>query len=348
MPPRGVDMIEMRMELCERSYPIYIGAGLLSGAKEILKIKGRALLLTDSGVPREYADAVLRSIGGEGKIFTVNEGEGAKSLSVLEQVLTAAAELRLNRGDAIISVGGGVVGDLGGFAAAVYMRGISFYNIPTTMLAMVDSSIGGKTAVNLSGIKNIVGAFHQPKGVLIDTDTLSTLDKRQISAGLCEAVKMAATSDKELFEYFEEKCPEEIMADIESVIHRALSIKKAVVEIDERESGLRKVLNFGHTVGHGIEAEMSGRYYHGECVALGMLPFTSEVVRERLVSILKKLGLPTEYDGKIEIAIENASHDKKAVGDKIEAVFVNEVGSFVTKKLSTEEILMISRTAFQV
>ncbi len=339
---------ELTMELGEQSYPIYIGCGLLSRAKEILNIEGRALVLTDDGVPRSYAEAVCASLSGGGRIFTVRQGEGSKSLSTLEEVLLAAADMKLNRRDAIIAVGGGVVGDLGGLAAAVYMRGIAFYNIPTTMLSMVDSSIGGKTAVNLGGLKNIVGAFHQPRGVLIDTDTLSTLDTRQISAGLCEAIKMATTSDAELFGYFEARSREEIMEDVTSVIYRALSIKKAVVELDEREAGLRKVLNFGHTVGHGIEAEMAGALYHGECVALGMLPFCSDSVRARLIPVLTSMGLPTVYEGSIDTAIEYASHDKKAVGNKIEAIFVENIGSFLAKGVTAQELLSLSRTAYGI
>ena len=338
-------MIRMKMDLGERSYPICIGSNLLYMAKEILNIKGRALILTDSGVPRKYAEAVLSSLDG-GFIHTVEMGEGSKSLSTLEEVLLAASEMKLTRGDAIISVGGGVVGDLGGFAAAVYMRGIAFYNIPTTVLSMVDSSIGGKTAVNLGGLKNIVGAFHQPRGVLIDVDTLSTLPERHISAGLCEAVKMAATSDGELFEYFEGKSRDEIMKNAQSVIYRALSIKKAVVEEDEREAGLRKVLNFGHTIGHGIEAECGGSLYHGECVGLGMLPFSSDGVKARLLPVFSALCLPTGYNGNINTAIELASHDKKAVGDMIEAVFVDSIGSFYFKRVTTDELYTLAKEAF--
>lgn len=338
-------MIKMTIDLGERSYPILIGKGLLSSAKDLLDIKGRALVLTDSGVPRQYAEAVLASLGG-GNIYTVPEGEGSKSLSVLEGVLMAAADMRLSRKDAIVAVGGGVVGDLGGFAAAVYMRGIKFYNIPTTVLSMVDSSIGGKTAVNLGGAKNIVGAFHQPSGVLIDTDTLVTLEKRHISAGLCEAVKMAATSDAEFFSYFETADPEQISKEIETVIYRALSIKKAVVEEDEKEAGLRKILNLGHTVGHGIEAERCGRLYHGECVALGMLAVVSEDVKKRLIPIFEKLGLPTEYDGDIDLALTYASQDKKADGAKIEMVFVDEVGKWRLTPTDADGMAALAKAAY--
>ncbi len=337
----------IEVSLGERSYPIYIGDGLIGKANDLFGFKGRALILTDSGVPREYAEAVCGSLSCEARIFTVKEGEGAKSLSVLEEVLTAAAEMKLTRQDAIIAVGGGVVGDLGGFAAATYMRGIAFYNIPTTMLAMVDSSVGGKTAVNLCGIKNIVGAFHQPRGVLIDTDTLKTLDGRQISAGLCEAVKMAATLDGEEFDRLARAHDrEDIMREIASVISRALCLKRSVVEKDECEAGLRKLLNFGHTIGHGIEAESEGRLYHGECVALGMLPFCSEEVKAQLLPVLRMLELPTKYDGNIERAAELATHDKKAVADKIDAVFVDKIGEAVIRKIGVGELLALAKSAY--
>jgi 3-dehydroquinate synthase len=225
----------------------------------------------------------------------------------------------------VIAVGGGVVGDLLGFAASAYMRGIDFYNIPTTLLSQIDSSIGGKTAINLGGVKNIVGAFYQPKKVLIDPDLLKTLPARQISNGLAEAVKMSLTSDAALFDIFENGNIEE---SIDEIIVRSLNIKKNVVEQDEKEAGLRKILNFGHTVGHGIES--SSPLYHGECVALGMIPMCTPEVRERLIPLLAKCGLPTslcdtpERD-RLLCAI---SHDKKAQGEEICTVTIPRLGEY--------------------
>ena len=193
------------------------------------------------------------------------------------------------RRDCVIAVGGGVVGDLSGFAASIYMRGIDFYNIPTTLLSQVDSSVGGKTAIDFEGVKNIVGAFYPPKAVLIDENVLSTLPLRQLNNGLAEALKMSMTSDRELFDIFENGNPYE---NIGTVIEKSLLIKTDVVNKDEKEQGLRRVLNFGHTIGHGIEAEQAGRLYHGECVAIGMIPMCSTETAERLKRILAKLGLP--------------------------------------------------------
>ena len=328
-------MKRITLELGERSYDINIGRGLLSRANEYFNLNRRCVILTDSGVPKEYAESVA-ALCAEARIITVPEGESSKCLDIYGRVLSEMVDFGMTRSDCAIAVGGGVCGDLCGFCAASYMRGIDFYNIPTTVLSQVDSSIGGKVAVNLGVVKNIVGAFYQPKGVLIDPDVLKTLPPRQISNGLCEAVKMALTSDKELFELFER---EDIGEDnIEDIIYRSLMIKKCVVENDEREAGLRKILNFGHTFGHGIEAceELSG-LYHGECVAIGMTAVCSEAVRARLIPVLKKLSLPTSYGGDVERALGFISHDKKCEGSSLSAVYVDEVGSFRIEKLSTKE-----------
>ncbi len=337
-------MTTIRLSLPDREYDITVGRGILRDADKYLDLNKKAFIITDTGVPREYAETVS-SLCKEATVFTVKQGEGAKSLAVLEEVLTAMLNFNMTRGDCAIAVGGGVVGDLTGFAAACYMRGIDFYNIPTTVLSQVDSSIGGKTAVNLGNVKNIVGAFHQPKGVLIDTEVLRTLPKRHFSAGLAEAVKMSLTSDAELFSLFETEDAGE--DNIEEIIARSLMIKKKVVEEDEKESGLRKILNFGHTLGHCIEAEeeLHG-LYHGECVALGMLPVCSPKVRVRLCKVLKKLGLPTEYDGSLDEALKFAAHDKKCAGKTLSVIFVDEVGSYRIEKLSIEDFAKLVKNNF--
>ena len=215
------------------------------------------------------------------------------------------------------------------------MRGIDFYNIPTTLLSQVDSSIGGKCGVNLGGTKNIVGAFYQPKGVIIDPDLLSTLSERHFSNGMAEVIKMSLTSDEELFEFIS-SC--DIKSNIEKIITRSLMIKKQVVENDEREANLRKILNLGHTLGHAIEAveEMRG-FYHGECVAIGMMAVCSKEVKERLIPLLKKCSLPYSYDGNIAEATKYISHDKKCEGEKISVVFVDKIGSYRIEKMDVSE-----------
>ena len=327
-------MKTVRVNIPEREYDITIGRGILSNLSNLLNLKRRVFILTDSGVPKEYAEAVAAQCE-KSTICTVPMGEGAKSISIYEEVLSRMLEFNMTRKDCLVAVGGGVVGDLGGFASATYMRGIDFYNVPTTLLADVDSSIGGKTAINLKSTKNVVGAFHQPKAVVIDVDTLKTLDKRLINEGLAEALKMSLTSDPSLFAIFES---DSVYERLEEIIVMSLMIKKDVVEKDEKESGLRKILNFGHTLGHAIEAEESlNRLYHGECVALGMIPMCSLSVRERLIKVLKKLSLPTEYKMSPDDAIEFISHDKKCYENSIEVIFVNEIGKYEIKKMTLLE-----------
>ena len=250
-------------------------------------------------------------------------------------MLAAMLDFGMTRKDCLAAVGGGVVGDLGGFAAACYMRGIDFYNLPTTLLAMVDSSVGGKTAVNFRGVKNIVGAFHQPRAVLIDPDLLRSLPQRQLANGMAEAVKMALSLDEKAFAAFERpagpRALEELVAD-------ALRIKAAVVAADETEQGLRKVLNLGHTLGHGIEAACGGALLHGECVALGMLPMCAPAVRDRLIPVLTRLGLPIRASFDRNKALAAIAHDKKGVANGVSVVTVPRVGSYEFHTLQPAEL----------
>ena len=319
----------LQLNLPTGGYPIYIERGALDRASALLSLDRRVLIVTDSGVPAEYAHRIATQCR-EAHVVTVADGEGSKSLSTLEALLDIMLKKDFGRSDCVVAVGGGVVGDLSGFAASTFMRGIDFYNIPTTVLSQVDSSIGGKVAVNFGGVKNIVGAFYQPKAVIIDPDVLSTLPQRQIANGLAEAIKMALTSDAELFEFFERG---EALEKIETVIERSLRIKKAVVEEDEKEKGLRRILNFGHTLGHGIEAASEGALYHGECVALGMLPMCAPDVRARLVGVLQSIGLPTKCEGDLETILHFTTHDKKCEGTSVNVVFVDKIGSYRIQKM---------------
>lgn len=329
--------LTMSVELGERSYPITVGRGLIERANEYFDLERKVFILTDSGVPTQYADAV-KGVCKSATVFTVKEGEGSKSLATLEAVLTAMSDAELGRGDCVVAVGGGVVGDLAGFAASVYMRGIDFYNVPTTLLSQVDSSIGGKTAVNLGGIKNTVGAFKQPRAVLIDVNTLATLSERHFRSGLAEVIKMAATSDRELFAMIESLDLEGIQKSIDGIIVGALRIKKQIVENDECEAGIRKILNFGHTLGHGIEADAGpGALYHGECVAIGMMPVSYGEAHERLYAVIKKVGLPTEYKGNIEVALEYVMHDKKCQSGTVSVIVTDKIGTSKIKSMSVDE-----------
>lgn len=302
-------------------YNIYLERGAINNSAKYFNLDRKVLIVTDSGVPKEYADA-LASQCKEAVIYRFEQGEASKNFDTYKEILTSLVVGGFTRTDCVLAVGGGVVGDMAGFAAASFMRGVDFYNVPTTVLSQVDSSVGGKTAIDFGGYKNIVGAFHQPKGVIIDPNTLNTLPKRQISNGLAESVKMALTHDKELFEMLESD-----EFDIDTVIERSIKIKRSVVECDEKESGLRKVLNFGHTVGHAIESNTPS-LYHGECVALGMLPMCGDTVRQRLIPVLKKLNLPISADCDTQKIIDTMSHDKKMAGDNISVIFVENAGEF--------------------
>ena len=328
----------IHVELGASSYDIELCRGALAHVGELINLDRKIMVVTDSGVPAEYAETV-RNLAKEGYQVTVPEGEASKSFDTLQVILAAMLDAGFTRKDAVVAVGGGVVGDLSGFAASMYMRGIDFYNIPTTLLSQVDSSIGGKTAVDFHGYKNVIGAFYQPKKVIIDPDVLATLEKRQVAAGMAEAIKMSLTSDAEMFRMLESA--DDIYADIDTVIEKALRIKKHVVECDEKEAGMRKILNFGHTIGHGIETEAAGALYHGECVALGMLPMCSREVRERLIPVLRKAGLPTELkltEAELCEVMTAVSHDKKAAAGGVDAVLVHEAGSFEIKKLTLSEL----------
>lgn len=325
------------------TYNIILQRGALERLADFCDITKKALVVTDSGVPECYGETVAAQFK-KSVIKTIPQGEKSKNFDTYKELLETLNENEFSRNDCVVAVGGGVVGDLSGFTAATYMRGITFYNIPTTLLSQVDSSIGGKTAIDFGGYKNTVGAFYQPSAVIIDPDVLKTLDIRQLNNGLSESIKMAATSDVALFELFEN---ENAYEKLETVIERSLKIKKAVVEEDEKETGLRRVLNFGHTIAHAVETATGlNELLHGECVAVGMLPFSSESVKERLINVLKKYSLPICADVSADEVSKSLKHDKKADSKGINTVFVDEIGSYKFKYLSYSELAEIVKGAF--
>lgn len=329
--------MEIKMNLGENSYPIIIENKGLNEVEKYFNLQRKVLIITDENVPVSYS-CTIKDKCSEGYIVTLPSGEGTKSFTHLQMLLKVMTEKGFSRKDAVVSVGGGVIGDLGGFTASCYMRGVDFYNVPTTTLSQIDSSIGGKCAINFEGIKNIIGAFYQPKAVLVDTELLKSLDERQINSGLVEAAKMAATFDEELFGLFED---ENIYDNLEKIIIRSLELKKDVVEKDEKETGLRKVLNFGHTIGHGIEAYFEGRYTHGECVGSGMLYMSSDKAKERIRNVLKKLNAPVISDFDTNTVSKLVSLDKKSIGNGVSCVWVERIGEFEFKNFSSEEIKKI-------
>lgn len=318
------------------SYNIHLERGILDKVGEIINIGcTKALIVTDSGVPTQYVKSVKNSLNNA-FVFTFPQGEENKNFTTFCDICRTLLKEGFTRKDCVIALGGGVTGDMAGFAAACYMRGIDFYNIPTTLLSQVDSSIGGKTAVDLDGIKNIVGAFYQPKAVIIDPEVLKTLDKRQISNGIAESIKMGIVLDEKLFALCEDK---NYLSNIDEIIYRSILAKKDVVQKDETESGLRKVLNFGHTIGHGIESASGlNGLLHGECVGLGIIPMCSDSIKDRVVSALKNCSLPTSYNYDKEKVYSAITHDKKASTNAITLVKCDKIGNFYFEDTKTEDL----------
>ena len=333
---------KLTMNLGERSYDIILKSGALENLYQFARLDRRVAIVTDSGVPAQYAQRVADQCK-DAKIITVPQGEGSKSFKILETVLRQMLEFNMGRGDLVIAVGGGVVGDLAGFAASIYMRGIDFINCPTTTLSMIDSSIGGKTAVDLGDTKNIVGAFWQPKLVIVDPETLSTLPRRHYINGLAEAVKASLLADPELFAIFEKG---DVDARIGEIIYRSLRFKKNIVEQDEQEHGMRKALNFGHTIGHA--AEKLGNYTdltHGQAVAIGMVAamrlsalLGNEDLTAPLIDILKHIGLPTELNYDREAIFNALLSDKKKFGATVNFILVREAGRAEITPIDAEKL----------
>lgn len=317
----------MRVEIKEQkdSYEINIKKGIINSCGKYINHAGKCIIVTDSGVPEQYIKTVSEQINCAG-VYTFPKGEKNKNLKTLAKILDEMQNLNLNRGDFAVAIGGGVVGDITAFASSIYMRGIDFYNIPTTFLAMVDSSIGGKTGIDYNGIKNSIGTFHQPRKVLSDPNVLQTLSKRQYLQGLCESIKMFALFSKEDFEYLENTKPSKY--DLDFIINESCSQKCDIVMKDTKEKNLRMLLNFGHTLGHGIEESCGGKLLHGECVGLGMIAMTDGETKERIIKLLEKLHLPVKAKFDIDKTIELVTHDKKSTSEGVKCVVLNEIGDY--------------------
>ena len=300
------DTRSITVELGERSYPIFIGSGLLGGGFDLsAHVRGPdCLVVTNETVEPLYLDALVANLTGKQvRVISLPDGEAYKTLETVEDILDTLVENSANRDTTVVALGGGVVGDIAGFAAACYMRGVDFIQVPTTLLAQVDSSVGGKTGVNHASGKNLIGAFHQPRAVLIDTDTLKTLPDRELKAGLAEVIKYGAIVDADFFAWIEDNLEALIARDVEALaaaIQRSCELKAAIVAEDERESGRRAILNFGHTFGHAIEhCQGYGEWLHGEAVAAGMvmaaqLSAEDAAMAVRIETLLQRAGLPTQ------------------------------------------------------
>lgn len=332
------------VELGDRSYPIYIGADLLSSdslLKQHIHSK-QVMIVTNETVAPLYLQKIIDGLTGlDVKTIILPDGEQYKTLDILERVFDKLLENKFSRNSTLIALGGGVVGDIGGFAAACYQRGIAFIQVPTTLLAQVDSSVGGKTGVNHALGKNMIGAFYQPECVIADTRVLDTLDDRQLSAGIAEIIKYGLIRDKVFFEWLEDNIEAILNRDVAALGHaieRSCQNKAEIVSEDEREAGIRAILNLGHTFGHAIETGAGyGKYLHGEAVAIGSCQaaylsfqegWLSANDMERIISIFKKVNLPVTppEDLSSKQFIELMSVDKKNVDGKIRLILLKAIG----------------------
>ena len=329
----------LTVELGDRSYPIVIGGGLLGGGFDLSSyIPGDdCLIVSNETVAPLYLDALRANLGDKSvEAIALADGEAHKTVATVESVLDKLVAIRANRDATVIALGGGVVGDIAGFAAACYMRGVGFIQVPTTLLAQVDSSVGGKTGVNHPQGKNLIGAFHQPNIVLIDTDTLATLPERELKAGLAEVIKYGAIVDADFFAWLEGNIDALLAKDADALAHaiqRCCELKADVVAEDERESGRRAILNFGHTFGHAIEhCQGYGEWLHGEAVAAGMImaAMLSDIGKgevARLVDLIRRAGLPVVPPTiGAEAMMSAMGMDKKVVKKQLRFVLLNEIG----------------------
>ena len=332
----------LTVDLGDRSYPIVIGDGLLGDFDIGAHLAGPdCVIVSNDTVGPLYLDSLRRSLPDAAAVISLPDGEAHKTLQNATAILDQLIANHASRDATIVALGGGVVGDISGFAAACYMRGIAFIQVPTTLLAQVDSSVGGKTGVNHAQGKNLIGAFHQPRLVLIDTDTLTTLPDRELKAGLAEIIKYGVIADIDFFTWLEDNMSALLARDREALVYairRSCELKAEVVAADEREAGRRAILNYGHTFGHAIENSLGyGEWLHGEAVAVGML-LAAELsgldaeVRMRLQKLVELAGLPAVPPAvgaaKMRAAMDM---DKKVAAKQLRFVLLNSLGgAFVT------------------
>lgn len=333
--------MEITINLETTTSKIIVERGAHTHIKDFIQTTGKVMVITDCMIPESLVNTVMRQLDNATLYVTPN-GEEAKSFTVYEDILKKLLDLNFSRKDLILALGGGVIGDLSGYVAATFKRGMRFASIPTSTLSQIDSSIGGKVAINLNNVKNVVGTFYHPQVVLIDMDTLKTLPKRHYNNGLVEAVKAGLIADSKLFELFENYSTD-IGADSlnhEEIIIRALLVKKKVVEADEKEMNLRKILNFGHTFGHAIESIYHLHdYYHGECVALGMLQILdNNYIKNRLAKVITQLEIPLDVTYDMDECIEFIKKDKKAQGNRITIVQVNKIGEAILEDVDIQSL----------
>lgn len=352
----GYKMHSITVKLPSNEYPIFIESGLLEHIEtEIKKLyTGKKIaIITDSNVDDIYGNAIEASLKKENfivKKIIIKPGEKSKSFETLQRVCDEILEFEITRGDLILTFGGGVVGDLGGFAASILLRGIPFIQVPTSLLAQIDSSVGGKVAVNSAKGKNLIGSFYQPKAVFIDPSVLKTLSEKQFNDGLGEVIKYGAIKDKNLFDkLLNYGSKADLFKDIDDIIYTCCSIKARIVEQDEKDFGERMLLNFGHTIGHGIERQFNYETYtHGEAVSMGMciitknserLGITEKGTYELLESLIRKYNLPYKLpDMNEEQILKAIKLDKKNLNDILNIILLEKIGCGFIKEIANTDI----------
>jgi 3-dehydroquinate synthase len=353
-------MESLTVNLGERSYPIYVGAGILERAGEYLAqagLRGKVAIVTNPTVAQLYLDTVHDGLSHSGFEVTpvlVPDGEEHKTLQSLSSIYDRLIAERFERKSCVLALGGGVIGDLAGLAAATYLRGVPYVQVPTTLLAQVDSSVGGKTGVNHADGKNLIGSFYQPKLVLIDTNVLRSLPRRELVAGLAEVIKYGIIEDPALFSTLEQGIDKVMVLNQEMltrIVATSCAIKARVVEADEREDDYRAVLNFGHTIGHALEAATGYRQFlHGEAVGVGLVKATALSVRQgfcdgatlnRVTALVHRAGLPVDMPPAVspQSLIQAMEIDKKVAGGKIKFIMCEGIGRTRFHWLAPEEIL---------
>lgn len=348
-------MKSLTVNLTGKDYDILIGKSLLSSIGTLIKERfspNKIVIVTDDTVNELYGNNVVENLQSEQftvKLISLTPGEQAKSLDNLSFLYNEILSFGFTRSDLVIALGGGVIGDLTGFLAATLLRGVPFIQVPTTLLAQVDSSVGGKVAVNVPTGKNLVGAFYQPKLVIIDTNTLDTLSDRIFFDGLAEVIKYGLIQDKALFDKFNVfQSRADICKEIDDIIYRCCDIKRTIVEQDEFDTGLRMLLNFGHTIGHIVEKQYNfSTYTHGQAVAFGMcaiskmgelMGITPAGTASIIENIVQKFNLPTFIELKSEMK-NTLGLDKKSQGTNIHIVLLDQIGNALTKKISIDDFI---------
>lgn len=350
-------MIRHTINLKDRSYPICITTSFEELGKTILALRTgkKAIIITDENVDKYYFDICFKELQeSEFEVYklVLKPGEENKTLEAVNSIYQKLVEYKFDRGSTLIALGGGVVGDIAGFAAATYMRGINFVQIPTTLLSQADSSVGGKTGVDFDGHKNVVGAFYQPKLVFINVNTIKTLPRREISAGLGEVIKHGLILDAEYCEYLNYNAQKIFNYDenaLQFLAKKNCSIKGHIVEVDEKEDDLRAILNFGHTIGHAIETVQNFKLLHGECVAIGIvgayrmshyLNIVTEAMIEEVKAILLKLELPISLPGlDVEKVYNQIFYDKKVKDNKLKFVLPRKIGEVFQYNVEDSELI---------